>query len=152
MIEQPDPKKNIFTLKYNNVNYEINLINEKIYQHELNSYALGFMMICIVCLIILVLYDKVKDIISWISGAKDLSNNNASGMFKMYGWTKDNMIRTILMFVLAGLIIFSGFFLKLTKELNYIPEVLNSEWEKFIEKKAQEGETVFSLSYYMGFY
>jgi hypothetical protein len=134
MLEQPDLKKNIFILKHNNVEYEINLINGKIYEHQTNLYVLGFMIICIVSLIIFVLYDWLKDIMRWFSGVKDIYNNNNGGVLKILGWTKGNLTRTILIFVLAGLITLSGFFLKSTKELNYIPEVLNNEWDKFREK------------------
>jgi len=138
MIYQPDPNKEIFFLKDNDVEYEINFINRKLYEHKTNLYTLGFMIICIVCLIIFVLYDWIKDTIRWFSGVKDIYNNNTNGILKIFGWTKGNFMRSIIIFILIALIIISGLFLKSTKQLKYIPDILNTEWDKFRQNTVYE--------------
>lgn len=112
----------------NNITYQLD--NEKVSIVEKRDFLGYLSVILLICFLIVFLYDYVKDILRVLSGYKDIfKGQETSGAVKLTGYTKQNMIRNIAMFVLGGLAIVSSYF-----SVSYIPIDIKDVPKEVIEE------------------
>lgn len=76
-------------------------------------------------LLILVIYDYIKDLMRKVSGYRDVMRGDGMlGMSKVYGFTRSNFVRGIILLLLTALIAVSVRFLEVKRpvEVEDVPE------------------------------
>lgn len=132
------PNNDILEIKDNNDIYKFELKQKKIIKVTDKKYGLYFVSFLFITLIILSIYDKIKDTMRWFSGSKELLTGNVvQGALKIEGYTRGNFMREIAILGNVFLLILTYFFMRSEKEIQFndLPEHIKLQYTEVTKQK-----------------